>query len=739
MSNTKESRQSPPAAAPEDLAPVAPRCLPCLGSAKIQPIHRERLAIVYVRQSSPRQVVEHRESRARQYALVDYAESLGWPRERVLVIDDDQGQSGQRADNRLGFQRLLSEVTLDHVGLVLGLEMSRLARSNKDWYQLLDLCGIFGTLLADQEGVYDSCDSNDRLVLGLKGTMSELEIQTMRNRLDKGKLHKAQRGELFCNVALGYVKTPSGVARDPDEQVQAVLALIFDKFDELGSVRAVFRYLLQHDIRVGIRVRGGPQAGQLQWLPPCPATLYRLLRHPLYAGTYVYGRTTVDRKRGAGGARNGRRCLPPEQWKVVRHDHLPAYISGERFRHNQERLRQNGSHADTAGTPRRGVALLQGLVFCRQCETRLRVLYSRRHQPRYDCVRHRDSGAPRTCHGLSADALEALVVQQVLRALEPAALEFSLRAGADVQRERERRALHWQQQLERAGYDAVKAERHYRAVDPENRLVARTLEQQWEQALRRQQQLQEEYDRFRQQTPTELTPQERECIRALADDLPALWCAATTTVADRKEILRCLLERVVVGVQGSSEYVDMALHWAGGFVSQHQVVRRVGSYAQLRDFGILRERICQLRREGLSAGAIAERLHTEGFRPLTGKARFRSATVRQLLSRWGVSPGRNAAVRLDTDEWRLRDLASKVRVQPSKLRRWIRLGWVRSRLETGVGYIVWADRKELRRLSRLRAHAESHPYEPYPEKLTTPGESHRAATGRSTKTTHPGT
>src|SRR5437867_6499542 len=250
MSSTKTIQpRAQEASAPTPRAPIVG-----FGSAKVQSWHLERLAFVYVRQSSPQQVVEHRESRLRQYALVDYAVALGWPRDRVQVIDEDQGQSGRNAENRAGFQRLLAEVAIDHVGIVLGLEMSRLARSDKDWHHLLEVCGIFGTLVADQDGVYNPADPNDRLLLGLKGMISSVELQTMRNRLEKGKLSKAARGELFLDVPVGYVKTPAGeLALDADEQVRAVVKLLFDKFEELGSVRAVFAYLLQHGLRMGIR------------------------------------------------------------------------------------------------------------------------------------------------------------------------------------------------------------------------------------------------------------------------------------------------------------------------------------------------------------------------------------------------------------------------------------------------------------------------------------------------------
>jgi DNA invertase Pin-like site-specific DNA recombinase len=690
----------------------------------VQRQHLERLAVVYVRQSSPHQVQEHRESRARQYALADFAVTLGWPSERVLVIDDDQGQSSQRpAEERRGFQRILAEVTMDHVGLILGLEMNRLARSDKDWHQLLEVCGIFGTLLADQDGVYDAADSNDRLLLGLKGTISSVELHTMRNRLEKGKLFKAQRGELFLDVPVGYVKLPAGkLALDPDEQVRAVVALIFDKFDELGSVPAVFRYLLQHGIRLGIRPHNGPHRGQLEWRRPCLPTLYRILHHPYYAGTYAYGRRQTDPKRQhREGRRKGSRSVPIEQWKVVRHDHVPAYITWARYLRNQERLRQNCSCWETTGAPRQGAALLGGLVVCGQCGTRMQVRYTGAQPGRYDCLRHLKHGHERTCYGLAAAALDCLVAEQVLRALEPAALELSVRACEDIERERQRLSRHWEQLLERARYESCQAERHYRAVDPENRLVARTLEQQWEQTLREEQRLKEEYDRFLQQMPQELTPAEKDRIRSLAGDIAALWQAPSTTVVDRKEIIRCLVERVEVCVRGNTEYVDVTIGWAGGFVSRHEILRPLAAYRQMRDYERLSRRLCELREAGRTAAQIAVQLNQEGYHPTGRRQTFGAMTVRQLLFRWGLSGERPEQVVLHRNEWWLSELARELRTSLATVRRWAIRGWVHCRRSPRQGYyILWADRDELDRLRRLRDHGKAYPKVSCPPELTVP-------------------
>src|SRR5947208_9223127 len=264
-------------------------------SSKIRDGHLDKLAVVYIRQSSPQQVLENRESTARQYAFAEHAVALGWPRDRILIIDDDLGKSGRTAEGRAGFQRLVTEVTLNHVGLVLGLEMSRLARSSRDWHNLFELCALYGSLLADEDGVYDANDPNDRLLLGLKGIMSEMELHIMRNRLERGRDNKAGRGELFHGVPMGYVILPTGeVDFDPDEQARFVVKLVFDKFQELGSIYGMFHWLIQHDIRLPVRPRKGPNKGQLEWRRPSIPTLAQVLRHPIYAGAYAYGRRPVD-------------------------------------------------------------------------------------------------------------------------------------------------------------------------------------------------------------------------------------------------------------------------------------------------------------------------------------------------------------------------------------------------------------------------------------------------------------
>jgi DNA invertase Pin-like site-specific DNA recombinase len=695
-----------------------PRIAP--SSSKIRTHHVDRLAIVYVRQSSPQQVHEHRESRARQYALADYAVALGWPKERVLVIDEDQAQSATSGEQRTGFERVLAELTYDHVGIVLGLELNRLIRTSKDWLSLSEVAAVFGTLLADQDGVYDPNDANDRLLLGLKAMMSEVEMLTMRNRLHRGKLHKAQRGELFLSVPIGYWKLPSGhVEVEPDEQARAVLQLIFDKFDELGTKGAVFRYLLRHNLLLGRRVHRRPRAGELEWVRPTPSILGTILHHPIYAGAYVYGRRATDRKRTAsGGSKRRLRWVPREAWQVLLRDRLPAYITWERYEANQQRLLQNRSLPGSPGIAREGAALLTGLLVCGRCGHCLSSCYKTKTQVYYLCMHYRRAGKEPVCSGLKATVIDDLVVEQVLRALQPAALELSLKVGEDVEQERARLSQHWKKQLERARYESHHAERQYHQVEPENRLVARTLEQRWEEALRQERQLAEDYQRFLGNQPAALTAAERERIRALAADLPALWQAPATTTTDRKEIIRALVERVVVQVRKDSEYVEATIHWQGGFTSQHELVRPVGCYEQLRDFKPLMDRLVQLHSQGQRAPQIADTLNREGFRPPKQRTAFTSAIVRQLLRRKGL--GQRKKQSLGSKEWWLSDLALELRMPKAKLRDWIVRGWLHARQTPGDGcWIAWADDAELERLRTLNERSRRG-VSGFPPDLTTP-------------------
>ena len=681
---------------------------PIVSSHKVLSRHHERLAVVYVRQSSLHQVQQNQESTQLQYGLVNTAARLGWPRERILVIDDDQGVSGTTSEGRSGFQRLLSELALDHVGLILGVEMSRLARSCKDWYQLLELCALFGTLIGDLDGLYDPSTYNDRLLLGLKGTMSEAELHILQQRLHQGALQKARRGELIALVPAGYVRLPSGeVSLDPDEQVQAVIRAVFEQFERQGSVGAVLRYLLANRLQLPVRLQFGPDKGSLQWRRPNKSALRNMLRHPIYAGAYSYGRSCLDKPQRPKKRRRG--WLPPEQWQVLLRDRYPAYITWPQYERNVAQLKDNQSHGQSRGSVRQGCALLTGLVVCGRCGARMMTHHSGKSiQPRYACSTARSNYGEPECQSLRAQAVDEEVVRLALLALTPSALEVSLQVAADWRKEREQVDTQWRYRLQRANYEADRARRQYDAVEPENRLVCRTLEAAWEQKLRAARELQEQYERSLQDQPKLLTPEEQETIRRLAADLPALWHAATTTDADRKGILRQVLDKVVLQVEGKSEWVEAWLHWAGGHQTYTRFRRPVGRLTQLREWPEMRERIVALKNKGLTAQQIADRLNREGRSSPHQKA-FTSSTIRAALSRCGLTHVRrgpsNNQLALREGDWFVPDLARALGVRPQCVYAWIRNGRLPARQVDGPQgrWIVHAEADVLESLKALHA------------------------------------
>ena len=694
---------------------------PTLGlrsTSKIRDVHFDRLAMVYVRQSSPQQVLENRESRERQYALAQFAQRLGWSAERVVIIDDDQGQSGKTAGDRTGFQRLMAEVSLNHVGIVLGLELSRLSRSNKDWHQLIDVCGIFNTLLCDQDGVYDSLDSNDRLLLGMKGAMSEYELVTLRNRLLRGSQNKAERGELFLAVPVGYFKTPTGeIIQEPDEQARGMIYLIFEKFEELGSAYAVYRYLVVNNLQLGFRRHRGGRVGELEWRPASPTRILSILRHPIYAGAYAYGlHRAGTRNPATGRTQGGNWFVPPEELSVLIRDRLPAYISWDRYLANQAQLKQNRSLHDTRGVPKRGEALLPGLVVCGKCGHHMATRYKADQRPSYYCGDYWRLGLTEPCGHISAATLDDLVAREVLRALEPAALDLSMRTIENVEHERQRLHSQWQQTLERARQDVERAERQYHSVEPENRLVARTLEARWEDALKKQRQVEEEYHRFLAKLPATLSNADRQRIRSLSESVATLWHAPGTSALDRKQIVRCVVERVIVVIDKATELNEVTIVWQGGIATQHQVARPVGSYEQLKDYRRLTERIRQLHREGLHFKQIADKLNEAGFAPPRRRGAFTEGAIGSLMRDLGLPGELFRDDLLGKDEWWIPDLARKLGVISQKIHYWVKQGWIHSRrTPSGKHLIVWADKDEILRLHKLTNRKNSWVAARYPD------------------------
>jgi DNA invertase Pin-like site-specific DNA recombinase len=674
---------------------------------KLTADHLTRSAVVYVRQSTLQQVERHQESTRLQYALVERAVALGWERRQILVIDDDLGRSASSAEGRPGFQHLVAEVGLGHVGIVLGIEMSRLARSCRDWHQLLEICAIFGTLLGDTEGIYDAKNFNDRLLLGLKGTMSEAELHILKTRMLHGKQAKADRGDLHLCLPRGYVRQPDGtVIQDPDEQARAVVALLFDLFDRHRTLSGVLRHLVEHGIELPYRTGGRP-GEPLAWHRPNRATLSNLFHNPIYAGAYAYGRRPTDpRRQKAGRPGTGRRVAAPGDWAVLLKDRFPAYITWEHYEANLRQLEANMAQA--TGVSRGGTALLSGLVVCGRCGQRMTTQYkSNGHAARYVCNRAASSYAAPLCQSLVAATVDEAVSALVLQALEPAALEVSLRAAEDLAAERAAVQRHWAQRLERARYEAQRAFRQYDAVEPENRLVARTLERQWEAALAAEADLRAEYERFLAHQPAVLSAEEQAEIRRLAVDLPALWHAPTTTMADRQAVVRQILDRVVVGVEDNSETVTLDCRWAGGHSTCTTLARPVARLEQLSTYPALLERVAALHAEGRTAPAIADTLNAEGWVPPKRRGPFSAATVRGLLYRQGLKrwPNERArhAMTASPHDWTLEALARHLDIPKPTLYAWLRKGVITGRLVTGEGKSVWMIQADAAELARLRA------------------------------------
>ncbi len=679
---------------------------------KVQPWHRDRLAAVYVRQSTPAQVADHAESTRLQYGLAERAVTLGWAPSRVLVIDEDLGHSASGADARPGFARLVAEVGLDHVGLVLGIEMSRLARSGREWHQLLELCALSGTLLGDLDGVYDPAEHNDRLLLGLKGTISEAELHLIRQRMWSGRVAKARRGELAVPLPAGFARRGSGeVVLDPDEQVRSVIRLVFGLFERLGTVGAVLGFLADNRIQLGIRLREGPGRGELAWRRPSRAGVTNMLRNPAYAGIYAYGRSTLDpRRRQPGRPCTGRVRVGRDGWLVYLPGVLPAYISIEQYERNMQRMDANRSRAGSLGAVRDGPALLAGLVACGRCGKKMTVRYQRgpggKLHPVYVCGRAKSDYAESQCQQLAGPCLDTHVSGLLLAAMAPAALEVSLAAAGQARAQREQVDRIWRRRLERAELAAGRARRQYQLAEPENRLVVRQLEKDWEAALAERQRLGEEYDRFTAARPRTLTAAERGQIRALAADLPAVWDAATTTDADRKQLIRHLVEQVRVAVAGTSEKADVEVIWAGGHRTATQITRPVACLTQLSYYPQLAARARELAGSGCTTAQIAQRLNAEGFRPPKRSPVFTPNAVTDLLRALGIqrsrTPGRRNRPVLDQHEWWLRDLAENLGMSQVTLDSWVRRGWAAGYLHPHARLlVVRADPAEIERLRTL--------------------------------------
>jgi DNA invertase Pin-like site-specific DNA recombinase len=685
---------------------------------KIQSRHLARQALIYVRQSHPSQIQRHPESARRQYGLVERAEQLGWGSEQISVIDEDQGKTAAgsaAAHGRDGFAQLASGIGLGEVGIVLALEVSRLARNSAEWYRLLELAALAGTLIADDATVYDPRLFNDRLLLGLRGTISEVELHCIQERLHGARMSKARRGELPLRLPAGYVAGTAGqVELDPDQEVQGAIRTIFDQFERLGSGSAVLRFFNDHGLKIPRRRWHAQSAPQIVWMRPSYQAIHLVLTNPIYAGAYVYGQRGHDSGVPPGlGPPGPRRRFALDQVAVLLRDHHPAYLSWERYLAHRGALRDNASQfTSSRGAPHRGASLLQGLVVCGRCGCRMQVQYSV-PSPAYICsTRHRRYGEP-VCQSLTMDHVDRAVTEAFLQVIGPAQVEAALVLAEDLERDRALVERQWQLRLERAHYEAERAARQYDAVEPENRLVARELESRWNEKLRALAELEAEYRQEQARGLAPLTLEERTTLGHLVSDLPALWSATETTMEERKGLVRCLIREIVLlrddRSNGTGGVTTIRIGWCSGAWSELRVRRpSSGEAARTPEPVLKRIRILAQQHPDDQVAAL---LNAEGLqtRQGLGWTFLRVGHVRRVhgiptacpIMPQGTAPRGDGLVSVSV-------VAAQLRVAPSAVGDWCRWGFLSAQRKAGHDplWIRWTE-DDLARLDGRRV-AEGH-------------------------------
>jgi DNA invertase Pin-like site-specific DNA recombinase len=623
--------------------------------SKLHPTHLGRDAYVYVRQSSLTQVRDHTESLERQYELADRAMTLGWAPRQVVIVDQDLGRSGSESSAREGFKSLVADVGLGKVGIIFGIEVSRLARNNADWYQLLDLCALTDTLIADGDGLYHPGDFNDRLVLGLKGTMSEAELHLIRSRLTAGLRHKAAKGELRQCLPVGFVHDDLGaIVMDPSESVRAAIATVFRLFDELGTARQVMLAMFEDNLLVPRRPTGSKR---VSWAAATYPSIHEFLTNPTYAGAFVFGRTRTEKRLDDKGTLVVRtRMLPRDEWDVLIPDHHPGFITWERYEAIQDELRANWHppRGDGGGAVREGTALLQGRLRCGRCGRMMQTGYSgtKGNCPRYVCGRGRKLyGAEAVCQSLGGRRLEGRVLDEVFAVLEPAALAATTKALADAEGVAARRLEAFELAVERARFDADRARRQFDATEPENRLVGRTLEAAWEHTLTAVRRAEADLAAQRARRPDTLTAEELDWVTRAGADIRAIFNSSTTTHRERKQLLRCLVAEVVITVRKADRQADVRIIWEGGTATELTMgLTRTGGHFHATDEDLV-ELVGRLA-VSYDDTTIARILGRNNRRTATGLA-FTKARVRSLRVAKGIAefepetvtpPGDNAIV-----------------------------------------------------------------------------------------------
>ena len=643
-------------------------------TGKIERVHLRRAAYVYVRQSTMAQVERNTESLERQYELVDRAVGLGWAAGDVVVVDRDLGVSAKSVNGREGFERLVTDVGLGKVGIVLGIEVSRLARRNADWYQLLDLCALTNTLIADADGIYHPGLHNDRLLLGLKGTMSEAELHVLRTRMRDGALHKVAKGELRFKLPAGLDYDELGRVRiTADEAVRDAIATVFGYFEEAASARQVMLRLVAEQRKLPRRALSD---GQVRWTPAGYRAVHDILTNPCYAGVYAYGRKRLQRTLVDGVVRERLVAAPREEWHAFVIDHHPGYITLQQYETNQARLRANFSppRGDALGAAREGRALLQGLVRCGRCGRRMQVSYSGQSlSPRYSCTRGRGMYGTASCQTVGGRRLERLVTDAVFQALAPAAIDATLRAIEQLTDTHHARVRSAELELERAHQDADRARRQFDRCEPENRLVARTLESEWEAQLHNVHHAEQRLATIRADRPKPLTDEEIAWCRHAGADLRAVFDAPTTTHRDRKQLLRTMISAITLTVKREQQQAHVLIAWEGGATTDHELTLiKAGSYAATdQDTLELVRRLATDYPDHQIAGILARQGRLTG----TGKP-FTAHRVRSLRHHHGIPTAEPRTPAPGTEAVTVARAAEELGVSTATVHRWLREGFI---------------------------------------------------------------
>ncbi|MCK5803875.1 MAG: recombinase family protein [Lentisphaeria bacterium] len=658
--------------------------------AQITQEHREKTACVYLRQSTPGQLRLNRESTERQYGLKDKALELGWASSMIRVMDRDLGLSGTTATNREDFKELVTEVSMNRVGAVLSLEASRLSRSCADWHRLLELCALTGTLIIDEDGIYDPRDFNDQLLLGLKGTMSQAELHFLRARLQGGKLNKARKGELRFPLPVGLCYDDEGnTVLDPDEEVRGVVRLFFTCFQEIRSAYGVVRRFARDNIPFPKRAYGGAWNGKLIWGRLEHGRALSLLRNPSYAGCYVFGRYGSKKQILSDGRIVSKTSsLPMDSWQVVIHDHHEGYTGWEEYLRNQKILQQNRTNGEEnvlSGPAREGHALLQGLLLCGKCGRRITVRYRGNGgiRPIYECNWHHRQGlAGGACMSVRCCLIDQPVCQRVLELFEPAQLQIALHAIDELKKREQAVQRQWRMRIERADYQAQLAQRRYEEVDPANRLVASTLEKRWNDALENLDLVKEEYANYCRQEDIAVTSKTQDSILALANDLPRVWDAPSTKNKDRKEMLRLIIMDITMERLPEARQVLLHIRWQGGLCEDIAIDIPLPAPERLRYKDDLVAKVRELACD-LADADIASTLNGDGL--VSAKGRPFSASMVQWIRHKHKIP---VAELRQPEELTVKETAEKFRVSAGVVYYWAQRGIVASR-KTNNGSRCW--------------------------------------------------